>query len=331
MSQNAAGSELPDDTLPLTDAEAALYRNPNYDRRLPIMAGAAAVIVSITLVVIKSWSWFETGSSAVLSSVVDSFIDILISATNLGAIWYASRPADDDHRHGHGKAEGVAALFQSAFIFGSAAFVLLQAVRFMTAGEKVTQHETAVAVMIVATVLNLGLVLFQTIVRRKTGSLAVEADQAHYSGDILIHMGVIGSLAADKYGGVTWADPVFAILVCIWLVFNARMIGVKAMGMLLDKELEPATRDRIIQIIRTHDGVMGAHDLRTRRSGRQMKMAIDIEVQPDLPLKIAHDIAMALEARLLAEFPGSEIMIHIDPFGEPEDSRHKHLHDMHIL
>ncbi len=309
----------------------AEHIDPNLDRRLPLAAGLAAVLVSIALVVIKSWTWFETGSSAVLSSVVDSLIDILISATNLGAIWYASRPADDDHRHGHGKAEGVAALFQSAFIIGSSAFIFLQAVRFITMKEVIVDHESAIVVMAIAIVLNLALVLFQTYVKSKTGSLAVEADQAHYSGDIFIHGGVIASLLADKYAGWGWADPVFAILVCVWLAVNARSIAVKALGMLLDRELEESAREKIVQIIRTQDGVLGAHDLRTRRSGRQIKMALDIEVAPDIPLKQAHDISMALEARLIAEFPGSEIMIHIDPYGEPEDSRHKHLSDMHII
>lgn len=305
--------------------------NPNHDRLWPVMAGCAAVIVSVTLVLLKSWVWFSSGSSAVLSSVVDSLIDILISVSNLGAIWYASRPADDEHRHGHGKAEGVAALFQSAFIYGSSIFVFLQALKVMTQDEALSHHGLAINVMAIAIVLNIMLVLFQNFVKKKTGSLAVEADQAHYTGDILIHGGVILSLWADSQWDIKWSDPVFAIIVCVWLAYNAYGIGQKALGMLLDKELGAEAREKVVAIIKTHDGLMGAHDLRMSRSGRQIKMALDIEVDPSLNMKVAHDIAMGLERKILEIFPGSEIMIHIDPYGDPHDSRHKSEEEMRVI
>lgn len=306
---------------------AALTGDPNADSMWPLLAGGMAVGVSVILVIIKSWAYFESGSASVLAAVIDSMIDILISATNFGAIWYASKPADLDHRHGHGKAEGVAALFQSAFIFGSSLFVFLQAVRFFTSGQTIDEHNNTIIIMVTAIILNFALVLFQTFVKRKSGSLAVEADQAHYTGDILIHVGVIASVWADQALGLDYIDPLVAILVCAWLIFNARSIAVKALDMLLDRELDDKERERIIDIIKGQEDILGAHDLRTRRSGRQIKMALDIEVEATLSLKKAHDIAIALEYKILKEFPGSEIMIHIDPFGEPEDVRHQELDD----
>lgn len=306
---------------------ASLADNPNEDPRLPLLAGGLALFISVILVVIKSWAYFESGSSSVLAAVIDSMIDILISATNFGAIWYASRPADLEHRHGHGKAEGVAALFQSAFIFGSSLFVFLQAVRIFTTDQKIDEYHNTITIMIIAIILNLLLVSFQSLVKKRTGSLAVEADQAHYSGDIFIHIGVIASILADQKLGLSYIDPLVAILVCGWLIYNAREIAKKALCMLLDRELEDSERDKIIEIIKADKDIYGAHDLRTHRSGRQIKMALDIEVNADISLKHAHDIALAIEYKILEEFPGSEIMIHIDPHDEPEDIRHQKLDD----
>lgn len=295
--------------------------------RLPLIAGIVAVGTSLALVILKTWAWLASDSAAVLASVIDSALDILISVSTVGAIWYASKPADEDHRHGHGKAEGVAALFQSAFIFGSSLFVLLQAMRFITDGDDITHHDMTITIMITAITANLALVAFQAYVRRQSGSLAIEADQAHYTSDIAIHLGVILSLYIDKMTGWRFIDPLCALLVCSWLIYNARAIGIKALHMLLDRELEDEQRSRIIDIIRNFEGIKGAHDLRTRRSGSQIKMELDIEVPPDMKLRQAHDIAIDLEHRILQDFPDSEIMIHIDPYGEPEDVRHQELDD----
>jgi ferrous-iron efflux pump FieF len=290
----------------------------------------AAVVVSLFLVLIKSWAWFESGSNAVLSSVVDSFLDIIISATTLGALWYASKPADEDHRHGHGKAEGVAALFQAAFILGSSAFVMLQTFRSLTQDNTVSAHGLGVTVMVISIILNLSLVLYQRYVMKRTKSLAIEADQAHYLGDTLIHFGVIASLVLDAHFGWFWIDPVFTVVICAWLCLAARSIGMQAMNMLLDRELEEEERNAIIETIRRTEGFYCAHDLRTRRSGTQIKMALDIEVDPEMTLYAAHEVALNLEKNLLSLHPNSEIMIHIDPHGEPEDFRHKSVKNLRI-
>jgi ferrous-iron efflux pump FieF len=101
--------------------------------------------------------------------------------------------------------------------------------------------------------------------------------------------------------------------------------------MLLDRELDNKQRNKIIGIIKNFNKIEGAHDLRTRRSGSQIKMALDIELAPNMPLREAHQIAIELEHLILEEFPDSEIMIHIDPYGEPEDMRHTQLEERHVI
>ena len=297
---------------------------------MALVAALAAVALSVALVGAKSWAWMLGGSAALLASLVDSVIDALISFTNFLAIRYAHRPADHDHRFGHGKAEGIAALAQSAFIAGSCVFVLLEAVRLLGQPKAVVAVDFGIWVLVAASLATIALTRYQDYAARQSRSLAVEADAAHYTGDVAVNLGVVGSLLAGKYLGWLWLDPVVALLVACWLLYSAQHIGTKAVNMLLDRELEDDTRNGIFTIIRETEGVEGLHDLRTRRSGNRVMMSFDIEVDPDLSLMAAHDISQNVEKRLLEKFPHAEVMIHMDPRGgDITDSRHKHLKDFH--
>jgi ferrous-iron efflux pump FieF len=306
------------------------FNKTTENSQLAKMAAIAAVGLSVALVLAKSWGWMVGGSVALLASLVDSVIDALISFTNYMAIRYAHRPADHDHRFGHGKAEGIAALAQAAFIAGSCVFVVLEALRLLQAPVAVGAVDFGIWVLVAASIATLILTRYQAYAARVSHSLAVEADAAHYTGDVAVNISVIISLLVGKYLGWLWFDPVVALLVACWLLYSARVIGMKAIDMLLDRELDDATRAHIFKIITDTQGVEGLHDLRTRRSGPQIMMSFDIEVNAALSMLAAHDIAHAVEKNLLTQYPHAEVMIHIDPKGgDITDSRHKQLKDFH--
>lgn len=298
-------------------------------RNHALTAAKAAVALSFLFVLAKAWAWLEGGSAALLSSLVDSSLDTLISFTNLLAIRYALRPADDDHRYGHGKMEGVAALAQAGFIGGSCVYIILESIRLLGSPETVGAVSESIWVLVIATLTTLALTRYQAYAARHSGSLAVEADAAHYSGDLFINIGVIISLIAGRYLNVQWLDPVVALIVAGWLLYTARGIGRKAIDMLLDREIESGARNEILSVIRNTPGVDDLHDLRTRRSGVKLIISFDIEVDPALTLNAAHEISKTVEARLLNVHPNAEIMIHIDPRGDVTDSRHQKLKAFH--
>lgn len=298
--------------------------------KLAKAAGIASVASALVLIVIKGIAAALTGSVTMLTSLVDSVIDAGTSATNLWAINYSAKPADHDHRHGHGKIEGVVALFQAAFIFGASIVIILEAVERFFHPDKIESHGIGLILTLISIVVAAALVTFQTIVARKTKSLAVEADRAHYLGDGLLYAAMIASLVADQRLGWAWVDPVLAIICAAWMMIAGVSISRKALDMLLDRELEDGERQTIRDTIITTSGVVGVHDLRTRRSGLRVIIDFDIEVAADLSLKDAHDIAHATERSLLALHPDAEIMIHVDPVGQPEDSRHQNIKAMHV-
>ena len=296
----------------------------------PQFAALFAFFMSLILSVAKGILWIFSGSSTVLASLADSIQDCFLSATNFMALRYAMRPADDDHRFGHGKMEGIAALAQAAFILGSCVFIVLDAVRRFTGGSSVEYPIMVVYVIVAAIMMNAALVIYQNHVVKTTKSLAIEADRAHYSGDIGIHIGVLIAVGADYFYGIKWVDPLVAVFISLWLARLAFIIGCKAIDMLMDKELPECERVEIRQIIKRTRGVVDFHDLRTNRSGMVVMMSFDIEVEESLSFLDAHNIARRVEDRLHKLYPRSEIMIHVDPCGDITDSRHRQIKGHHV-
>ena len=288
-----------------------------------LFASAAAIVIVTILIVAKAIVYWHGGSVAVLASLTDSIIDSAISVMNFMAIRYSMKPADEEHRHGHGKAEGLAAMFQGAFIFGTGVFLILESLARFAGHAPVSDYWSGISVMILAIVLSLVLVAIQNYSLRHAPSLAVEADKAHYSGDIVINGGVIAVLLALYFGAPDWIDPAFALGVAGWLAHTAWGIVKKGIDMLLDRELPDEQRNKILEIAGTNKDVRAVHDLRTRKSGMQLYITFDIEVDPELALRKAHAISLQVERAVYREFPNAEIMIHVDPHGIPhEETRH---------
>ena len=163
--------------------------------RLMRLATYASVSVASVLIVAKVIAWVMTDSMSLLSTLVDSFLDVLASLVNLYAVKHALEPADAEHRFGHGKAEPLAGLAQAAFIGGSSVFLLLQATERMINPRPIANLETGIGVMGFAIVLTLALVIFQRYVVKKTGSVAISADSLHYQSDLLVNVGVRADLS----------------------------------------------------------------------------------------------------------------------------------------
>jgi ferrous-iron efflux pump FieF len=286
--------------------------------RLKKSAAIASVAVAAGLICAKAVAYFATGSVSLLSTLVDSLLDFAASMINLIAIRHAAQPADREHRFGHGKAEPLAGLGQSAFIAGSAVFLLVQAGERIVKQQPITNEAVGVAVMVMSIVLTLGLVLFQRTVIRRTGSLAIGADALHYKSDLLVNLGVIGALLLSTHVGWRLADPLFAIGVAIYILYSAWQILSGSFNLLMDRELPEADRARIRKIVSAHPSVISIHDLRTRSSGTQAFIQFHLELDGNLTLIDAHTISDEVMRDVERAFPNAEVLIHEDPYGIPE-------------
>lgn len=288
------------------------------DARLLRLATHASVAVAAVLIALKFGAWVLTDSVAILSSLVDSVLDSMASVVNLIAVRQALAPADAEHRFGHGKAESIAGLGQAAFVAGSAVFVLVEAVSRLVAPHAIGYGTVGLAVMAISMVLTLALVRFQIQVVRRTGSTAISADSLHYRADILVNAGIIGSLGVSFYVGVTWIDPLVALVISGYILYSAWAIARASLDALMDREFPDTDRQRILDIVAAHTQVKGVHDLRTRRSGLQPFIQFHLELDGSMTLHDAHIVSDQVEAEVMAAFPGAEVIIHQDPHGIAE-------------
>jgi ferrous-iron efflux pump FieF len=230
-----------------------------------------------------------TADVALLSSLVDSLVDAAAALVSLLAVRYAATPADREHRFGHGKAEPLAALVQSAFLAGGALLLL------------------------VSMALTAGLVAYQRHVVRETGSLAINADELHYRSDLILNAGVIATLAVESAWDVPLLDPLFGGAVGLWIIRSAVAIARLSAMQLMDRELPDTEREHIRAIAQAEPGVVAAHHIRTRVAGPTTFIQLHIDIDGATTLSRAHDIADAVEGRLRHHFPRAEIFVHQEP------------------
>ncbi len=284
--------------------------------KLTTRAALASVAVACFLLGLKAYAAWATGSVAMLGSLADTGLDVIASLVTLFGVRIAAMPADRDHRFGHGKAESLAALVQVGIIGISAIGIGWRAVDRLIHREITANAEYGIAVSLVAIVATLGLILFQRSVIRRTGSVAIRTDSVHYSSDLLLNLSVIAALALDQFAGFRGADPVFGIAIALWLVYGAWRASVHAVDQLMDKEWAEERRQAFIAVAARHPGGKGIHDLRTRTSGANEFAQFHIWLDPAMSVVEAHDVVDEIEAELLREFPGVEVIIHVDPEGQ---------------
>lgn len=284
-------------------------------KKLKTFAACASISVSVTLSLIKAGAAIITGSLSVLSSMVDSLTDVISSSISLVAVKFANKPLTEHHRYGYGKAESVSALIQSAFIAGSGGFILYDGICRFIDPTPIKQTAVGLWIMIISIILTVALITFQAAVVKKTNSQAIEADSAHYTVDLLTNGAIIASLLVVRYLNWQWFDSLTAVLISAYLLWNAGHIAFKALEEITDHEVDEEIKAKIIALVHEVPEVKGYHDFRTRVSGLRMFIEIHLELDGNLTLSQSHDISDKVEAKILAEFPLAQIIVHQDPFG----------------
>lgn len=278
-------------------------------------AAYASIAVATLLLAMKAWAVLSTGSTAMLGSLADTGLDLIASLATLLGVWIGAQPADANHRFGHGKAEALTAMFQVVLISLSALGLAYRSVQEFLGGGRPAEAETGIAVSAVAMAATFALLAYQRRVIAKTGSLAITTDNVHYQSDLLLNLAVIAALAFDHWLGIAGADAVFAFGIALWLGWGAWGASQAAIEQLMDHEWPIERRERFLAVVAQHPELRGLHDLRTRTSGNRDFVQFHVWVDGNMTVSEAHRVMDEIEDKLLAAFPGVEILIHPDPSG----------------
>ncbi len=297
----------------MTSAQLAAERSVHSTR-----AALASVSVASVLLLAKGWAAYQTDSTAMLGSLADTALDVIASLTTLVGVRIAARPADHDHRFGHGKAEALVALAQVVLIAVSAVGIAVRAVDRLINGARTHAMGDGIAVSVLAIALTFVLLWYQRQVIERTGSVAIKTDNVHYKSDLMLNGSVIVALVLEQALHVAGADALFGIAIALWLAWGAFRASSEAIAQLMDQEWPEGERQQFLAAAAGYPELQGLHDLRTRKSGTLRFVQFHVWVPAEWTVQEAHDRLDAVEEDLQQRFPGTEILIHVDPEGQTD-------------
>ena len=293
-----------------------LIKNHNTLKNLAVIFG---VILSVTLILVKLFAFIKSGSLAVFSSLIDSVTDLFASTVSFLAVYFSSKPASINHRYGFGKTEALSALLQALFVGASGLFVIVDGIKRLINPVEINQIDIAIYIMVFSIISTLFLVLFQTYVAKKTNSLAIKADRAHYVVDFLTNSTVIISLICVHFFGFYLFDVIAGLFISVYLLYNAYSLAKESIDLITDRELSNEIRENIKNIVLETDGIFGMHDFRSRSLGDIYFIELHLELDGNISLSSAHDLTNIVEKKITEHYPNSQILIHQDPYGVNED------------
>jgi cation diffusion facilitator family transporter len=279
-------------------------------------AAAISIASNAALIVLKLVAGAITGSVAIITEAIHSAVDLVASFIAFFSVRQAEEPADTDHRYGHEKFENMAAAAEGVLILIGSGVIVYAAIRSLVRGPELHALGVGIAVLAFSTVVNLGVSTWLFRKARETQSAALEGDAAHLRTDAYTSGGVLIGLALVHFTGAEWLDPVVALVIAGAIVVTGLRIVVRSWGVLVDEALP----DPEIATIRTAieefagRGVVGYHQLRTRRAGARRYVDLHLQFSSGTTLEDAHATAHALQDEIGRRLPGgADVLIHLEP------------------
>lgn len=285
------------------------------DQSAKSRAAQLSILSNTILIAIKLVVGIMMQSVSVISEAAHSGLDLVAAIIAWFSIRESGKPADDEHRFGHGKIENVAGTIEALLIFGAAIYIIVEAVKKLVAGAaEVEELGAGVAVMAVSAVANYLVSRHLLNVARRTDSIALEADAMHLRTDVYTSVGVLAGLVAIKFTGVHILDPLVAIGVALLIIKAAYDLTKNAFFHILDVKLPDDEEQIIHDVLKRHAGeVLEYHKLRTRKSGHIRHVDMHLLVPRGLPVGKAHGLSHEITRQIEAELPNSQILVHIEP------------------
>jgi len=276
-----------------------------------------SIATAFTLAVVKATIGIWTGSLAVLSSALDSILDIVSSSINYVAVRVADLPPDEKHPYGHTKFEPLAAQIQSFLILFSGIYIFYKAYTNAEENAVITDIGINIWVMIFSMTATLFLVLFLRKVAKKEKSAVIEADSLHYEIDLLTNGGVLVALVAIKLTGYHLIDSLVSALIAVYIIFSALKLNLSVTKELLDEVIPDNELAILNDIIKSHEHeIVEVHNLRTRKAGVKRFVDMHLVLWHGLSLREGNVLRKDIEDRIKKAIENADVNIYIEPCKE---------------
>jgi cation diffusion facilitator family transporter len=289
--------------------------SPTGDDRIRLVAMAISLAVSVGLLAAKYQAFRLTGSTAILSDALESIVNVVAAGFAIGALVFSHRPADRNHPYGHGKMEFLSAAFEGGLIAFAAVVIIYEVVQGLMEGVTLRSLDVGMMVVLGAGLVNLALGFFLLRTGRRYDSLTLVADGRHVLSDFYTSAGIVVGLLLVSVTGITWLDPVVALVVALNLMWTGLRLVREASAGLLDEEDTPLL-DRLLAVLEPHlgQGVIRVHHLRAIRAGRFHHVDAHLVVPEFWTVERSHELAEDLGERVMKELGvEGEMILHTDP------------------
>ncbi len=277
-------------------------------------ASLFAITSAFILALSKFAAGWASGSLAVISSSLDSLLDIFMSGMNYFAIRKAAEPADYEHQYGHGKMENLAAVVQSLVIIFTGGTILYSAIHKFLYHGAILYSGFDLGAMILSLIFS---ALISTVLRKvgeKTGSSALKADALHYTSDLYSNSAAIVAIIITYYTGRTYFDLLFSVVIAFIIVFSAFRILRDGVGGLMDASIPRNVEKQLHDIIEALPyPYAGYHKMRTRIAGSRKYTDFHLLICREENIDDAHKLADKLEITMAREVKNLDVVIHIEP------------------
>jgi cation diffusion facilitator family transporter len=283
--------------------------------QLKTRTAAISVASNSGLILLKVVVGTVTGSVAILTEAVHSSIDLIASIVALVSVRIADEPADESHRYGHEKVENLSAAIEGILILVGSAVITFEAIRRLLGNGHIKTVGLGIGAVAVSVVVNLGVSALIARRARQTESDALEADAAHLRTDALTSGGVLVALVLIKVTGAQWLDSAVALVVASSIVVTGIRLINRSSRVLVDESL-PASEVATIRAAVEEfgdQGVVGYHELRTRRAGHRRYIDLHVQFQQGTSLENAHRTAHMLQEEIGRRIGGADVLIHLEP------------------
>lgn len=277
-----------------------------------------SIAAALATILLKGWAWWVTGSVGLLSDALESFVNLAGAMMALAMLTLASMPADDNHAHGHGKAEYFSSAFEGFLILIAAAGISYAAIERFLNPQPLEAVNIGLAVSAVASVINLATSRILMAVGRKHKSITLEADAHHLMTDVWTSIGVILGVGLAWLTGWLWLDPVIALLVALNIVWTGWQLLQRSAAGLMDVSLPDEDLHAIETVLdRYRAQGLKFHALRTRQSGTRAFITVHVLVPGAWTVQHGHDWLERIEADIRKVVSNAHITTHLEPKEDP--------------
>lgn len=282
--------------------------------RIPVRAALLSVAVSLGLLGLKFGAYLLTGSTAILSDAAESVVNVIAANIALVSLVVASRPPDEGHQYGHGKAEYVSSGTEGALILAAGIVVVANAARRFIRPLPLAYLPAGVALVAVAAAVNFLVARWLLRISREQDSAALEADARHLFADVVTSIAVVVGLGLQLSTGARWVDPLAGALVGVHITRMGWRVSRSSVAGLMDTRLPADEEARVRAILAEHENeIVEYHALRTRKAGHDRFVDLHLVLHRTLSVGKAHALCDDLEEHIRAALPRTDVTIHVEP------------------